>query len=274
MTQIVERTETELPINLTVSQTGVGGVTGLSAFYSVRDAATLDSFLDFADGLFKTAGHTTLELPLSEVGLGRYTRVGGLDLSAITLPAGTRSLELHFRTSGSLVAVANDTVHLVNSFLNIPSRVWDELRAGHNLAGTFGEGVRVSEILTAALDAIADQVWDEQETGHLAPGTMARAVTARAVETTVVAGGDATSIRTTRTEADDFWTNMQITIISGGLAVTRNIDSYTNLNGTFVLSAALPFTPAGGETVIVHRRIGRITADPSTAIKATPTDPT
>ena len=45
----------------------------------------------------------------------------------------------------------------------IADQVWDEARAGHVTAGTFGEGVVLD---SAAILAVADQVWDEATSGH------------------------------------------------------------------------------------------------------------
>ncbi|MEE8551514.1 MAG: hypothetical protein V3T08_09715 [Gemmatimonadota bacterium] len=66
------------PLTLAVNGFG-GGVTGLSPVVAIRDALTVDSFLDFADLTFKTAGHTTRQAALVEVGDGRYFLAGGAD---------------------------------------------------------------------------------------------------------------------------------------------------------------------------------------------------
>lgn len=50
---------------------------------------------------------------------------------------------------------------------DIPSNVWEEVRANHTTAGTFGEYVNTS-INTGA---IADAVWDEAQSGHTTAGT-------------------------------------------------------------------------------------------------------
>lgn len=68
------------PFPLTLVVNGVsGGVTGLSPVVAIRDALTVDSYLDFADLMFKTSGWTTRQAALAEVGEGRYAVAGGAD---------------------------------------------------------------------------------------------------------------------------------------------------------------------------------------------------
>lgn len=71
-----------VPLELTIEQEGVGGVTGKSPTVRVRDATTVNSYLDFGDNTFKTGAWITQNASLSEVGRGHYTR--SLDLGLIT----------------------------------------------------------------------------------------------------------------------------------------------------------------------------------------------
>lgn len=84
----------------------------------------------------------------------------------------------------------------------------------------------------------------------------------------VQTGSTATSIRTTISEVDDYFNNMQLSVIrvtSGGSnlerIVTRNIVDYTNLNGEFTLDSPLPFTPDTDDIVIVNGRMASSSAD-------------
>lgn len=87
----VPRNETEVPLNLFLNNGGP--VSGATAVVAIRDADTPDSYLDFNDDTFKTAGWTTKQASLTGGDPGVYTLVPGLDLSAITnLPAGTDHL--------------------------------------------------------------------------------------------------------------------------------------------------------------------------------------
>ena len=71
-----------VPLELTIEQEGVGGVTGKSPTVRLRDATTTNSYLDFSDNTFKTFGWTTKNASMLEVGRGHYTR--SLDLGLIT----------------------------------------------------------------------------------------------------------------------------------------------------------------------------------------------
>ena len=83
------RTSTATPLEF--SLTGNGPVTGATVVVAVRDgqsSVALPSYLDFDDDEFKTAGWTTRQAALTELGGGFYARA--LDINAITnLPAAT-----------------------------------------------------------------------------------------------------------------------------------------------------------------------------------------
>ena len=64
-----------------MNRSGVGGITGLSPTVALRDGSTLNSYLDFNDNTFKTAGWTTKYASMSEAERGHYQR--SLDLSAL-----------------------------------------------------------------------------------------------------------------------------------------------------------------------------------------------
>lgn len=86
----VEKTETALPLELVVDQDGVGGVAAISPLptVAIRDAATLNSYLDWADYTFKIAGWTLKNGPTSDAGGGHYQRM--LDVSLLPLVVGER----------------------------------------------------------------------------------------------------------------------------------------------------------------------------------------
>ncbi len=108
-----ERSETNVPLTLSVGDKD-GPVSGLTATVRVRDGNTSNSFLDFADDTFKTAGHTTLNAALAEIGSsGVYTLSGGLNLSTITnLPAATEVLFAEYEFTGTRDGVALDTIQI------------------------------------------------------------------------------------------------------------------------------------------------------------------
>lgn len=108
------RESTAVPLNLSVSKGG--GVAGLTATVAIRDGATSDSYLDFADNTFKTVGWTTKKASMADVGGGFYTRTGGLNVSAFTnLPAGSTKLVAEYEVSGALAGVTLDVIELTGS---------------------------------------------------------------------------------------------------------------------------------------------------------------
>ncbi len=81
---IAASTDVIVPLELTVEQEGVGGVTGLTGgsapLVRVRDATTINSYLDFDDNTFLTSGWTQQDQALTEVGGGHYTHALNLAL--------------------------------------------------------------------------------------------------------------------------------------------------------------------------------------------------
>lgn len=136
----VPRTETEVPINLTVTQGGSGPVSGATALYAIRDGDTPDSWLDFNDSTFKTAGWTTRQASLTGSGTqaGLYTAVPGLDLTAITnLPAATDHLIVEYEVTApaAVAGIASDIVLLDAQVSGVPTAVWS--LTGLEVVGTF-----------------------------------------------------------------------------------------------------------------------------------------
>lgn len=81
----VEAADT-IPLTLTVTKAGVGGVTGLAPTVALRDGQTTNSYIDWADDTFKTSGWTTREALLTEIGDGHYQKQ--LNLPNISAAAG------------------------------------------------------------------------------------------------------------------------------------------------------------------------------------------
>jgi trimeric autotransporter adhesin len=141
-----ERTDTNVPITLQVDKNG--GVTGLTSVVQIRDGATTNSYLDFNDDTFKTAGWTTKQASLADIGDGVYVLSGGLDVSAITnLPAGTHHLFAEFDVTGSVDGNAVDVILLRN-------HVYDVAIAGDAM-DLVTDAVDAAAIATGAIDADA-----------------------------------------------------------------------------------------------------------------------
>jgi hypothetical protein len=103
----VDKAVTSLPLFLTVNRAGAGGITGLSPTVALRDASTLNSYLDFNDGIFKTSGWTTKYAALSEVERGHYQR--SLDVSALSVNVfDVLIAEYHVDNGSDVVGDASD----------------------------------------------------------------------------------------------------------------------------------------------------------------------
>ncbi len=102
----VDTTATNVPLHLTVSKDGTGGVTGLTPTVALRDGSTLNSYLDWDDDTFKTSGWTTKYATLSEVERGHYQRT--LSMVDIGATAGKFYMAEYRVNDGSGTADAMD----------------------------------------------------------------------------------------------------------------------------------------------------------------------
>jgi hypothetical protein len=106
---LVTAPDATIPLELTIEQEGVGGVTGQLPSVRIRDASTTNSFLDWNDNTFKTVGWTELDHLLNEVGDGHYTEV--LSLSAINAVVGNIFVAQYTLNGGGfLVGDAHDVI--------------------------------------------------------------------------------------------------------------------------------------------------------------------
>jgi hypothetical protein len=105
---------------------------------------------------------------------------GGLT-SAQTASAVWGASPAGYNDATTFGGVVNQTDSVVNGIdtqvQDVPSQVWDQTRATHTTAGTFGEYVNTN-INTGA---IADAVWDEARSGHTTVGTFGQYVNAELV---------------------------------------------------------------------------------------------
>lgn len=164
---LVERDEADVPLELLHP----AGTTGLSPVVAIRDGDTNNSWLDFNDNTFKTVGWTTRQAALTEISAtnapGKY--VLQLDLSAVTIPAGTHFLVAEYDSGAG--EFAQDILQLVASSKDIPGDVGTTLSAAHG-AGTWGDVA-----VLAAIVALNDLDIADIQTALTAQGyTAARAV--------------------------------------------------------------------------------------------------
>lgn len=103
---------TSVPLNLTISGT-TGGITGLVPTVAVRDASTLNSYLDWDDNTFKTSGWTTKNAVMSEIGGGHYQRsLSMVDISAV---AGSYfTAEYKVDDGGSIKGADEDVIYVTS----------------------------------------------------------------------------------------------------------------------------------------------------------------
>lgn len=189
-TIIAERDQTDAPISIQVNRDG--GITGLTVVIRIYNGDDVTEFLDFNDGVFKAAGHTTPTLTLTEVGLGLYAVDGGFDLSAITIPAATSTLLVQYDiTAGGESGTALDTIQLVTSFIDIPT----DVRALILADATAFNGADIAAILadTAAIDTVTAATLDATVSSRAVPGD-AMDLVADAVDASAVAASGAAEI--------------------------------------------------------------------------------
>ena len=103
----VEKQITAFPLSLNLQQEGVGGISGQSPTVKVRRGNTTDSYLDFADNVFKTSGWALKEATMQEVGDGNYQR--SLDIATLAVVKDDVLVaEYHVDDGGDVVGSAAD----------------------------------------------------------------------------------------------------------------------------------------------------------------------
>jgi len=108
---IVDKSSTSVPLDLTIEQEAVGGVTGKSPTVALRDATTLNSYLDWADNTFKLVGWTLKNAPLTEVEDGHYQRSLNLAILSPAADAGSvYAAQYHVDDGADVKGVALDIV--------------------------------------------------------------------------------------------------------------------------------------------------------------------
>jgi hypothetical protein len=141
-----------IPLTLTIDQEGAGGVVGKSPTVALRNAATSNSYLDWADSTFKAAGWTTKYASMTEIERGHYQRI--LDSSAVAAIVDETVLaaEFHVDDGGDVVGDDADLLVFTDGFGGgggaSAAAVWDEILAGHVIAGSAGkvlQEIRIEE---------------------------------------------------------------------------------------------------------------------------------
>jgi hypothetical protein len=218
-----DREQTNLAFDTLIKRDA--GITGLTVVGRILNGDDLDESLDFNDGVFKTAGHTTPTVACPAIDAtndpGLYGLVNGFDLSAITIPAGVNTMRLHFTiTAGGEVGDSYDVVELDDRLVDL---MWDEVNRGadHNIKDSTGKQQR-------------------QASGG--------------ADSEDVVSATATTVRLAATESaiDGFLNFREIVILAGtGVGQLRVIESYVGATQTATLDRAWDTTPVAGDDYLL-----------------------
>lgn len=142
---IYEKSNTQAPFNLTIDLEGIGGITGATPTMAMRDATTLDSYLDWNDLTFKTAGWTAKYLDMDEVERGHYTSIVDLDsISGISVGS-ILSMEYHLDEGGALLGEDQETLIVVETIVEIATDTAAVVSAGGGIL-TPAQAAQLTEI--------------------------------------------------------------------------------------------------------------------------------
>lgn len=117
---IYEKQLTLAPLILTLEQEDVGGLTGQTPTIAIRDATTIDSYLDFTGFTWKSSGWTTKYQTLTEVEEGDYTYFLNLAAIAAVDIGDILSIEYYYDDSG-VTRRDQETLVVVESISDIPT---------------------------------------------------------------------------------------------------------------------------------------------------------
>lgn len=142
---IYEKQLTSAPIILTLEQEDVGGVVGQAPTVAVRDATTLDSYLDFGDFTFKSAGWINKYQTLTEVEEGDYTYWMNLAAIAAISIGDILSIEYYYDDTG-ITRRDQETMLVVESVHSIPTDVAALVGGGGGGSLTVAQAAQLKEI--------------------------------------------------------------------------------------------------------------------------------
>jgi hypothetical protein len=118
----------EIPLELCVSKINVGGIPGLTCTVAIRLSPTSNSYLDWSDNTFKTAGWTIKFQPMNDLGTGMYQAILNVAALGFTPLMGLpQKLIAEYNSSGAGTSgLASDTLYV------------SELRPDAKLARQYG----------------------------------------------------------------------------------------------------------------------------------------
>ncbi len=173
--------------------------------------------------------------------------------------AGTTGLELQVKAEpGDAMTLAANAVNASAVATSGAQEIRDEILsdstpfAGANVDAAISTRATQADILSDATPFPGGNIDAAISSRASATALSDLASVTKLIEVTVAAGSSATSIRTSRTEADDFWNDMTILVEAPtGVLVARRIGQYNNTAGEFIPTEPLPFTPGVGDRVII-----------------------
>lgn len=210
-----------VPLDLEIEMEGVGGLTGQAPTVAVRDSQSSTRYLDWSDNVFKTSGWVTQYSLMTEVQRGHYRHSWNTALTPGIVAGQYFVAEYH--NPGPSVGDTADLIKIVASVNDVPvdvdlrlstshgagawdglpsptaiaNAVWDELVAGHSVAGSFGlilktnldvkvstralpgdamslvvDAVNASTLAASAVSEIAGGTWSAPRIGNISSGSM------------------------------------------------------------------------------------------------------
>lgn len=106
---VVDYKDTAYPLNLLLTQSGVGGLPGYVPTVALRFGA---QYLDWSDSTFKSVGWTLRDAPLTDRGRGRYERP--VNLVAVGGEVGDVMVAEFMVDSGTVKGAADDILLLTD----------------------------------------------------------------------------------------------------------------------------------------------------------------
>lgn len=164
----------------------------------------------------------------------------------------------------------------------VADSVWDEARADHTTAGTFGQGaasvqgnvtgsigsvatdgisassiaadaIGASELAATAATEIASAVWDRARSSHVADGSFGQSLQLIRAGTAQGGAGSSITLDSGASATDDFYLNGLLQIIGGtGVGQARYITDYVGSSKVATVSSAWGTAPDNTSVFVIH----------------------
>ena len=128
---------------------------------------------------------------------------------------------------------------------NLSNSVWSRLSTDNTVSGTMGALQNLLARLDTTISTIPASVWVEPAGSQVVSSSVL-------AQGSTVSGSTAAILRTNISEGNGFYDGLFVRVsdIDSG-SVTRGIDGYLNVSGTFYLDSDLPFTPSTGSNLLI-----------------------